>query len=840
MADGKKGIIDKKPFDIQEAVILLDVYLVEQSDHLKRIEAAKIASKRLRSLATRHGMTVSDSFRSPMGLQNRLRSIGGLYEGKESASAPGTEVFREAVALYKNDRQRYWQILHDAEQSPSHEPEKPAIAKPKVNIARTKFVRTKKDQHLKDRYSTAFNDVYYALKRLSGKNNTYVTGTDVFLELERQFMRKDILEILEGASWSKAVTSGHYVFYDKVQGERKKQAMDEAMKKAENDFFAWLPSAVPPHALEEVKNSYKVVSPMLIQKRVLAQPLIATTQIGQVENAIKQVKHVFGSKKLRNNAAKLLAAYLVYLREKKNTQPAQPEFPNIDVQEDWIRFDFTNASSFERTFPVYCNVNGTIIEGRNWARILVAIVELQISDKNPALETLYKKPLYANRASRPFLMNQKIEGLNCSQLSNGYWININWSIPRLMEIIQAFCLHCGYNKKQVILYGVPKGSASAKRDQKKSVDRRFDIKAAEAVLRDAGLYGITIQELIDAVQPEAAIWPAKNALDENMNVIAMPQNRYVHVDCFVDLDEAEEDLEKILSTHFAQFGGYSNNQLLFGAASQELSMFLNDNDCENIDAVYAIARYLFEKKASAGKPYKFYPPHIFEAEPDYPMNLRGLMINLARSNGGILHTIDAKNYLQKTMLTYGGMGQLLQIGTADTFLMYDDNRYLLSEALGIDDAWCLRMHDRMDDLFRKANVAYVIPRDISTAWLSTLPVLPQDLQWTHLLLQEILDKYPAIGFKSIAADLNQSHHTLAAAFVPIDSPLQTFPDVVTLFMQERHELPMRMSGEKLRLELRDAGMLEAGEMIYALPKALDDYRFAWTDENKTVYVRGNK
>lgn len=269
-------------------------------------------------------------------------------------------------------------------------------------------------------------------------------------------------------------------------------------------------------------------------------------------------------------------------------------------------------------------------------------------------------------------------------------------------------------------------------------------------------------------------------------------------------------------------------------------MFLNDNDCENIDSVYAIARFLFEKKAVAGKPYKFFPPHIFEQEPDYPMNLRGLMINLARSNGGVLHAADAKSYLQKTMLTYGGMGQLLQIGTANTFLMYDDDRYLLSEVLGIDDAWCHRMHERMDDLFRKANVAYVILRDISTSWLSTLPTLPQNLEWTHLLLQEILDKYPAIGFKSISADLNQSLHTLAAALVPVDSPLQSFPDVVTLFMEERHTLPMRMLGEDLRLELRDAGMLEAGEMIYALPKALDDYRFAWTDENKYVYVRGNK
>ena len=136
------------------------------------------------------------------------------------------------------------------------------------------------------------------------------------------------------------------------------------------------------------------------------------------------------------------------------------------------------------------------------------------------------------------------------------------------------------------------------------------------------------------------------------------------------------------------------------------------------------------------------------------------------------------------------------------------------------------MHDRLDDLFRKANVAYVIPRDINATWLTTLPSLPHGLDWTLLLLQEVLDKYPAIGFKSISPDLNQTLDTLAAAFVPVDSPLQTFPDVVTLFMEEHHDLPMRMPGEDLRLELRDAGMLENGEMIYALPKALNDYCLA--------------
>lgn len=65
---------------------------------------------------------------------------------------------------------------------------------------RTKFVRTKKDQLLKEKYATGFNDVYYLLKRLSRDRCAGVTGTDVYLNLERRIKRKDILDILDKAS----------------------------------------------------------------------------------------------------------------------------------------------------------------------------------------------------------------------------------------------------------------------------------------------------------------------------------------------------------------------------------------------------------------------------------------------------------------------------------------------------------------------------------------------------------------------------------------------------------------------------------------------------------------
>lgn len=833
-----QSFLGRKLFDLQEAVVLLDVYLTEVKQGSSFTSAAELASGRLRVLAEENGKILDDSFRSPTGLINRLRSIASIYEGAESKGAPGTIVFAEAVDVYKNNRVRYNELLKSSKEKISV---KAKWSSNSTKFNKTKFVRNSGDLKLKNQYSDSFTLVYYALKNITCSDKTGVTPTDVFEALDKRILRKDVAAVLAEASWSRQIRRGHYVFYDKKQEDRRQKQMEEKQKAVEQEFLKWLPSVVSPFKIEEIRKSYLQINTILIKKKVLTQPLTNVTMIGQIEEALKQTKKSFANKRLRETAITLLTAYLSYLREKKNTMSAEKLKPEVDIQDDWIRFDFTNVRDFERTIPVYCYVDGNVIEGKNWARILVGITEQEISKNNPALAELYKVSLATQRKDRPFIMKERIEGLNCSRLSNGYWLNVNYSIPRLMEQIQALCLHCGYQKERVFIYGIAKGKTSSRSENAISSQSGYGvtIEKAEEYLRKMNLQGATVKELIDVVQPGAAVSPTMKALDESLNIISMPGNRYVHIDSFVDLNEAEEKLGNILKTHFTQFGGYSNNQLLFGAASRDLSMFLNDNDCENIDAVYAIARFLFEKKAVARKPYKFYSPHIFETEPDFPMTLRGLMINLARNNGGVLLATEAKNYLQKTMLTYGGMGQLLQIGSANTFLMYDSERYLLSEKLGIDDAWCSRMHDRMDDLFRQANVAYVIPRDINTNWLRTLPLLPQGLAWTHLLLQEVLNKYPAIGFKSISPDLNQAHDTLSAAFVPLESPLQSFPDVVTLFMEEHHTLPMRMDGEELRIELRDAGMLQAGEMIYALPKALDDYRFAWSNENKTVYVRGN-
>lgn len=358
----------------------------------------------------------------------------------------------------------------------------------------SKFVRNQKDQQLKNKYGLRLNDVFYALKKHTAENKRGATSTDIFLTLNRSLMRKEVFEILTNASWSKSVAGDRFVFYDSEEEERKRKAVEENMKKAENEFFTWLPSALSPHVLEDVKRLYLPINTILIQKKLLPQSLIATTQIGQVESAQKEIKSVIVGKRMRHVATILLNAYLSYLREQKNIHSHSESSDSEETSEDWIRFDATNASVFEKTVPISCCVGGEKVEGKNWARIFVLLVEREIVKNNDALLVLYKKSLSTKKENSPFFMKNEIKGQNCERLSNDYWINLNYSIPKLIQQIYEFCLHCGYDKNQIILYGVKKRGS----DEPRYSNERTILDAVFMVLRDAQT-PLTLKQIHQAI-----------------------------------------------------------------------------------------------------------------------------------------------------------------------------------------------------------------------------------------------------------------------------------------------------------------------------------------------------
>lgn len=150
------------------------------------------------------------------------------------------------------------------------------------------------------------------------------------------------------------------------------------------------------------------------------------------------------------------------------------------IQNNWIRYDSTNASDFVETIPAYVSIGGATFEGKNWARILVAIVEHELEQQNPLIDDLYSKALMPT-GKTAFFREDRIEKMNFEELSNGYWINLNHAIPVLLQLIYEFCLHCGYNKGQILLFGEKKAAS----DEPKKRNARTILDAVLIVLREA-------------------------------------------------------------------------------------------------------------------------------------------------------------------------------------------------------------------------------------------------------------------------------------------------------------------------------------------------------------------
>ncbi|GHV30521.1 hypothetical protein FACS1894167_11500 [Synergistales bacterium] len=362
-------------------------------------------------------------------------------------------------------------------------------------------------------------------------------------------------------------------------------------------------------------------------------------------------------------------------------------------------------------------------------------------------------------------------------------------------------------------------------------------KLAEIIVpyvRECGLAGCSMTDMHKKFMPYNSLSDFKQLIEGENSIVELPEDRIVHRDNIVDVDEAADAMLKILNSHFAQFDGYSNIHLFFDAAQIELHMFINDNDFDDEETIYALAKHFFVKEGCGGRPFYFSGgTHIWKQEPDYPNTLHGLLINRARRNGGFLSGEDAESFAQKIKLTFAGLTQVLQLQKA-AFLQYEKGEYLLSEALGIDKAWELRIKKALDDLL--ADAEFIVPRDIRPEWYRCLPPLPGGTDWTPLLLQDVLKKHEAVAYKAISAMSGQRYDILCAAIVPKSSHLESFADIVHSWLRSKWGLPMNTAGEALRQLLCESGMISGNELISNMHKALVDHRFAWRDSNKNLTV----
>lgn len=128
-----------------------------------------------------------------------------------------------------------------------------------------------------------------------------------------------------------------------------------------------------------------------------------------------------------------------------------PENLNNSLSESAQFVDFEQPRLYEGTHPIRCIINWIPVHGSTWPALLCNIVEYLLKSKPSTMKDLYSHSLSMSPFQSPFLLKNKVRGFNCVQLSNGYWVNVNYSTSYLIEAIGKLCEHCGIDLTKVII-----------------------------------------------------------------------------------------------------------------------------------------------------------------------------------------------------------------------------------------------------------------------------------------------------------------------------------------------------------------------------------------------------
>lgn len=102
-------------FSNHEAVILLNRYLVLSKRGMSRKQIAVQVSNELRQMAMHCGRNMDGSYRSIAGIMGRLVSMECAFTNIQKKRVVVPCLFTQIVDLYNNDRQKYDELLHEAE-----------------------------------------------------------------------------------------------------------------------------------------------------------------------------------------------------------------------------------------------------------------------------------------------------------------------------------------------------------------------------------------------------------------------------------------------------------------------------------------------------------------------------------------------------------------------------------------------------------------------------------------------------------------------------------------------------------------------------------------------------
>ncbi len=427
---------------------------------------------------------------------------------------------------------------------------------------------------------------------------------------------------------------------------------------SESSFFEWLSEELNSGDLAGIISSYHTVNAMLLQKKALAKPIAEIQNFDTITDIQKKIKIYIGGKQLRYQANRILSFYLKYLQCANALQEAEETEISGRINPDWIKLTNENYQQFERTRPASCMVADKEYNGQNWARIMTALANHEIESGNPKAQDLFRQSLLSERKNRPFFMTERIGGLNCSRLENGYWINVNYSIPRLMQVIYSFCIHCGYGDDQINIYGIPKDKADEYMGVIQAGRKRFARESSDALEpfsdylltekklaeRTAGNYCTSIRMIELYIEEKGLDLSIKEATPENIQSV-------------IDALMARPDFIEINNRRHHQFGA---------AMAQYAAFLCRDLASEISDRIHRVPA---QSSARTSDKDEMDSSVIQKAENTVlKADLNGISIDALASELTI-SVLGAKKAIQKTTNIVSICNRLIH---KDAFIDWDD------------------------------------------------------------------------------------------------------------------------------------------------------------------------
>jgi len=578
-------------------------------------------------------------------------------------------------------------------------------------------------------------------------------------------------------------------------------------KNNENNFFEWLSGKVKPSEFSKLKKVYQTISVILIQKKVLTKP-IAEVQTQRIIDIQKKVRFFIGSKQLRYYANRILTYYLDFL----NTIREVPKNAkgNNNSLDAFMIFLLEEKHLAKRTAENYYVSIRKIEDYIRENRLDFSVIDATPENIHNVISTLMGIPDFVK-------------------------INDQWHhqfSAAMNQYADFLCRGLDVDEQVVQIRRI--SGRSSKRKVSEEKQDLATIKKAETMVMNAGIDGITFDEL--AANMEMSVSGVKKVVQKSLNIVNIC-GRQLHKESFINWDDIAEKMDDILEKLMLRNNGYVSDVQLYEYAHLEMRMFLNDNDLDDQRKVYDLAEHLFSKENWNGQQYIFSSKTHISRKDESLSSKRTIIQKFARDQGGFFRKVDLETYLQSLGIKTSSMWQQMKAYDKPIFLFYEHDTYISTESIGIDDTWLRQVRIAVDNLF--ADVGdHIVLRDIQPWWFAMLPKLPGERPWTPLLLQCIATHYEKeIGARAISGLTTQTRDTLSAMLVSVDSEIQTFGDAVLAVLIEEGIDQRKFEAEELRQFLVRRGLISGNELFRSMPKALPrDDVFIWDAAEEHVTI----